>query len=106
MGIIDQVLEQGNGNVMITISATDLKSFAEDIARQTGAELARNTVSAIRSVMGDSMEYCSTEEAMNILGISRTTLYWYNKKNMLTPCRIGGRNVYLRDDVFSLKTKR
>lgn len=106
MGILEQVLEQGNGNVMVTMTAADLRTFAQNVAREASSELARNTVSAIRSVMGDSMEYCTTEETMKILRISRSTLYWYNKKDMLTPCRIGGRNLYLRDEVLALKIKR
>jgi len=105
-GIVERLLEEGEGCVAVVLRVADLNRFAEEVARRTGEELTRRTVSAIRDALGDSMRYCSTEEAMKLLNISRSTLYLWEKKKRIVSFKKGGRNVYLRDDVLQLKSKK
>ena len=50
-------------------------------------------------------QWIDSPEVMNMLRISRTTLYRETKKGHLVFSRIGGRLYYYRPDIFKLKDK-
>lgn len=103
--ILSQIIESGQ-NIMLTISAHDLCAFADSIAQKTGRELADNTIKEIKRAMGDPALYCTGDEVMNILGISKPTLSRRIKEKIIIPCKVGARNLYLREDIVALKEMR
>ena len=105
--LVEQILQDKDSRMMLTLSAADLREFAAAVADNVGRRYAEHTVSEIRAVMGDKMRYCTRKEAMDLLGIkSCATLPMWDKKGYLVPCRVGGKNLYLREDVLRIKNDR
>ena len=103
--ILNQLIASGQ-NITLTISAHDLREFADSIAQKTGRELADNTIKEIKRAMGDPALYCSGDEVIKILGISRRTLdNWIAKKHII-PCKVGAKNLYLREEIIAIKERR
>lgn len=103
--ILKQLIASGQ-NITLTISAQDLREFADSIARKTGQELADNTIKEIKRAMGDTALYCTGDEVMKILGISRRTLDYRIAKKIIIPCKVGAKNLYLREEIVALKERR
>lgn len=103
--IIDQIIASGQ-NITLTISANDLRAFADSVAKKTGREMADSTIKEIKRAMGDPALYCTSEDVMNILGISKPTLSRRIKEKIIIPCKVGARNLYLREDIIALKEMR
>ena len=92
--ILAKIMQTGDGRVMITVRADDLRKFAEYVAESVGRRYAET-------------KYCTTQEAKEILGIkSSATLPMWAKRGYLVPCRVGIRNLYLRDEVLAVKNNR
>ena len=105
--LVEQILQAEGNRMMLTLSAADLREFAAAVADNVGRRYAEHTVSEIRAVMGDKMRYCTRKEAMDLLGIkSSATLPMWAKKGYLVPCKVGGKNLYLREDVLRIKNDR
>ena len=105
--LVEQILLDEGSCMMLTLSVADLREFAVVIADNVGRRYAEHTVSEIRAMMGDKMRYCTRKEAMELLGIkSCATLPMWAKKGYLVPCRIGGKNLYLREEIERIKTDR
>lgn len=104
--ILNQILQDGNSNLTLTISAHDLRAFAESIAHNTSRDLTDATVSAIKEAMGDSALYCTTEEAMEILKCGRSTINLWMNKGIITPCKIGRPHLFLRSEILAYKNSR
>ncbi len=105
--LLNQIMQAGDGRVMITVRADDLRKFAEYVAESVGRRYAETIVAEIKEVMGDKMKYCTTQEVKEILGIkSSATLPSWAKRGYLVPCRVGIRNIYLREEVLALKNAR
>ena len=105
--LVEQILLDEGSCMMLTLSVADLREFAVVIADNVGRRYAEHTVSEIRAVMGDKMRYCTRKETMELLGIkSCATLPMWAKKGYLVPCRIGGKNLYLREEIERIKTDR
>lgn len=92
MRILD-LLDNG-ANVSLTISVADLKTFMEDVA-----EMMENQKKA--------QEYDVTmtqREVCDYLGVSKATLYRWEKIGYLLPCsRVGNRPMYRKSTVENLK---
>ncbi len=102
---LKMILKEGH-NITISMTAQDLKAFAEDIAISTARSCNRQTVQEIKEAMGDSMKYCSAAEAMKLLGVkSRGALLRREESGQLTPLFVNGRKSYLRDEVIGLQEK-
>lgn len=100
-------MQSDDTRMMVTISVSDLREFAASVAENVGRRYAEQTVSEIKAVMGDKMRYCTRREAMDLLGIrSCATLPMWARKGYLVPCRVGGKNLYLREDVERIKSYR
>lgn len=67
--LLNQIMQAGDGRVMITVRADDLRKFAEYVAESVGRRYAETIVAEIKEVMGDKMKYCTTQEVKEILGI-------------------------------------
>ncbi|MCM1216574.1 MAG: helix-turn-helix domain-containing protein [Alistipes sp.] len=104
--ILNQILQEGNSNLTLTISASDLRAFAESVAHNTGRDFATATVSAIKEAMGDKALYCTTEEAMEILGCGRSTINLWMNKGVIIPCKIGRPHLFLRSEILAYKNSR
>ena len=100
-------MQTGDRRMMVTISVDDLREFAEQVAESVGRRYSEEIVAEIKDIMGDKMKYCTTQEAKEILGIkSSATLPMWAKRGYLVPCRVGIRNLYLRDEVLAVKNNR
>ena len=105
--LVEQILQDEGNRMMLTLSAADLREFAVAVADNVGRRYAEHTVSEIRAVMGDKLRYCTRKEVMDLLGIkSCATLPMWAKKGYLIPCKAGGKNLYLREDVLRIKNDR
>lgn len=100
------VLTQAGANITITMTAEELREFAADIAHITAERVASQTVDAIKDAMGDTMKYCTTEEAVRDFNIKEPTLRSWVAKGCITPLKRGGKNIYLREDLLRLTRQK
>jgi deoxyhypusine synthase len=102
---LDALVATG-ANVSITMTPSELRDFAEDIARSVAERMSAQTVDAIKDAMGDSMKYCTTEEAVRDFGIKLPTLKSWVAKKVVIPLKRGGKNIYKREDLVRLTQKK
>lgn len=88
----------GGANVSITVSADDLRTFLAEVAQQVinkekAAEAARNADGVM-----------SQTDVCKFLGVSKTTLWRWERDNYLLPTgRMGRSPQYLKSDVERIK---
>lgn len=88
----------GGANVSITVSADDLRVFFAEVAQQVinqekAAEAARNADGVM-----------SQTDVCKFLGVSKTTLWRWERDNYLLPTgRMGRSPQYLKSDVERIK---
>lgn len=80
-------------SINITVSAADLRDFASRLIEQTKAEL-EQTISDSKAE-----SYVSSEKAIELLDICKTTLWRWKKRNYLVPIRVGGNERYRMSDI-------
>lgn len=102
---LDALVATG-ANVSITMTPSELRDFAEDIARTVAERISAQTVDAIKDAMGDTMKYCTTEEAVREFNIKLPTLKSWVAKKVIIPLKRGGKNIYLREDLVRLTRKK
>lgn len=103
--MIDALTASG-ANVMITMTVDELREFAADIAHITAERVASQTVDAIKDAMGDTMKYCTTEEAMRDFNIKLPTLNSWVAKGVIVPLKKGRKNIFLREDLMRLTRQK
>lgn len=103
---IMDILAASGANINITMTAEELRSFAQDLANKVAEHLSHLTVDAIKSAMGDTMKYCTTEEAIEEYGIPQSTLNSWIAKGYLHPLKKGRKNVYLREELNEICLKK
>ena len=103
--MIDALTASG-ANVMITMSAEELRNFVSDIAHSVAEQMSSHTVDAIKDAMGKSMKYCTTEEAVREFNIKLPTLKSWVAKKYIAPLKRGGKNIYLREDLVRMTQKK
>ena len=103
--MIDALTASG-ANVMITMSAEELRDFAHDIAQSVAEQVSTLTIDSIKDAMGNSMKYCTTEEAIRDYNIKRPTLNSWVAKGLLVPLKKGRLNRYLREDLVRLTQQK
>ena len=86
-------LVQQAPSINLTVSAADLRDFASQLIEETKEQL-ENTISDAKAET-----YVSSEKAMEILDICKTTLWRWKKRNYLIPIRIGGNDRYRMSDI-------
>lgn len=102
---LDALVTSG-ANVSITMTPSELRDFAEDIARTVAERMSAQTVDAIKDAMGDTMKYCTTEEAMRDFNIKKPTLNSWVAKGVIVPMKKGRKNIFLRKDLVRLTRQK
>ncbi len=88
-----QELAQCAPAINLTITAGDLKEFAALLIAETKAELEQ-------SISDSKTEtYLSSEKVMEMMEISKTTLWRWKQRGYLVPVRIGGNDRYRLSDI-------
>ena len=103
--IITEILASGGDRVSITVSVADLVAFANAIATNVANSVINGAVEAISGAMGDNMTYCTRKETMALLKCSSSTLARWEKQNLISSSKMGGKNLYLRSDVLAMAKK-
>lgn len=101
-----EALAQAGANITITLTTEELRNFAEDIARTVAERVSAQTVDAIKDAMGNSMKYCSTEEATKEFNLPLSTLNSWIAKGIIVPLKKGRKNVYRREDLVRLTANK
>ena len=102
---LDALVATG-ANVSITMTPSELRDFAEDIARTVAERLSAQSVDAIKDAMGDTMKYCTTEEAVRDFNIKKPTLDSWVAKGVIVPMKKGRKNIFLREDLVRLTRQK
>lgn len=91
-----QELAQCAPAISITVTAEDLKVFASQLIAETKEQLEQE--------ISDSKAeaYLTGENVMEMLAISKTTLWRWKQRGYLFPIRIGGNDRYRLSDVKKL----
>lgn len=103
--MIDALTASG-ANVMITMSAEDLRDFAADIAHTVAEQMSILTIDSIKDAMGDSIKYCTTDEAIADYNISKSTLNRWIASGYVHPLKKGRNNVYEREELNRICRKK
>ena len=94
--VIQELFEQGDAKVLISVSGADLREFGEYIVKKT--------IELMNSEKQEVM--LKVTEVTEKLMVSRTALYRWEKSGYLRPVRIGGRVRYRLSDVEAIIKKR
>ena len=86
-------LTQSAPNINLTITANDLKEFAAQLISETKAEMEKS------SGKNKPETYLTGEKVMQMMNISKTTLWRWKKIGYLVPVRIGGNDRYRLSDI-------
>lgn len=89
---ITDLLESGQ-NISITVSAKDLKRFAEQLVHSAKCQLERTVIDGTLETL------LTTEQVAAKLCTSRMTLYRWAEKGYLKPIEVGGEKRYLLSDI-------
>lgn len=104
---LKNIINDDAANVMLVISAKDLRDYSEALSRSVAKRITDMVICEIKETFGDRMEYMTSKEVMHYFGLSTTTtLFNWHKTGYLRHHKIGGRNVYLREDVMELAKHR
>ena len=88
-----QELAQCAPTINLTITAGDLKEFATQLIAETKEQLEQ-------SISDSKAEtYLSSEKVMQMMEISKTTLWRWKQRGYLVPVRIGGNDRYRLSDI-------
>lgn len=85
--------------INITITAADLKDFASQLIAETKAELEQT----VRESNAEA--YLTGEKVMEMLEISKATLWRWKQRGYLTPVRLGGNDRYRLSDIKHILEK-
>jgi DNA-binding transcriptional MerR regulator len=88
-----QELAQCAPAINLTITAADLKDFAAQLISETKEQLEQQ--------ISDSKAetYLSSEKVMQMMEISKTTLWRWKQRGYLVPVRVGGNERYRMSDI-------
>lgn len=90
-----------NENVMLVVSGKDLKEFANTIAHRFVSYMEIEPVSE-----PDNEKLYTASEVGEMLHVTSTTLYRWDKANYLKPTRIGGKRFYRGEDIKKLSNTK
>ncbi|MGN1258570.1 MAG: helix-turn-helix domain-containing protein [Candidatus Limisoma sp.] len=83
-------------NLQVTISLSDLITANRQLVEMTRAELEKQITDA------NTETYPSVDKVCEILGVVKSTLWRWEKKGVLVPIKVGGKNRYKMSDVRQL----
>jgi predicted DNA-binding transcriptional regulator AlpA len=87
MNLIDIIGERGG---IVAVSVEDLAKFGRGLIEQAKIEFANQV---------DGNTPIPFDEALKILGISKTTAWRWAKEGYLVPFKVGGVNFYRKSDI-------
>lgn len=88
-----QELAQCAPQINLTITAGDLKEFAAQLIAETKAELEQ-------SISDSKAEtYLSSEKVMQMMQISKSTLWRWKQRGYLVPVKLGNNERYKLSDI-------
>ena len=87
-----------NENVMLVVSGKDLKDFANAIAHRFVSCL---EIEPVQEPDNNEKLY-TAKEVCDMLHVTTTTLYRWDKANYLKPVRIGAKRFYRGEDINNL----
>ena len=91
---IEDILESG-ADVTIKMRSADLKEFADNLAKKV--------VGSIKdSLIKPESTYITINEASEMLHVGKSTLWRWHKMGYLSHREIGGKRLYLKNDIDSI----
>ena len=94
MGELLNLLQQSDASVSVTIGIADLRKFAEQVANEV-AERLRDTQPA----PSNEPELMTINEVVKVLGVTKPTLWRWDKIGYLTKVMVGNSIRYRSEDV-------
>ena len=88
-----QALLESGANVAVTVTPLDLKEFALFLISQVKSNESENSRTDI---------YLTPDEVATMIGVSKNTLWRWEKDGYLTPFKIGRKIRYKQSDVTTL----
>lgn len=88
-----QALLESGANVAVTVTPLDLKEFALFLIGQA---------QAIGNENSQTEKFLTPDDVSDLLGVSKNTLWRWEKDHYLTPVKIGRKSRYKQSDVFTL----
>ena len=88
---IKNIIEQER-NVQIVVNASDLKELFLEWEKEKDSQIQA----------AKEEQYLSPNETVTILGISKPTLWRWEKHDFLVPTKIGGKKYFRKSDVDAL----
>ncbi|MCI2087237.1 MAG: helix-turn-helix domain-containing protein [Prevotella sp.] len=89
---IQSLLESG-ANVTVSVTPLDLREFATYLISQ---------VQAATDDKEEPESYLTPDEVAEMIGVSKNTLWRWDKEHYLTPVKVGRKSRYKRSDVVAL----
>lgn len=96
MDNIRSLIESGQGSISFTVTAEALRAYGIVIAQEVLNAQAKDSDAILLTV----------EEAGDLLKVSRTALWRWEKKGILTPIKIGRSVRYRKSDLEELAAKK
>ena len=84
----------------------NFRNFAADIAHSVAEQMSTLTIDSIKVVMGDTINLCTMEEAVQDFKIKKPTLNSWIAKGLIIPLKKGRKNMFLREDLVRLTRKK
>lgn len=96
MSTFDSMVQEGGQHTLVMMTEADLNNLARRLILDTKQEL--------ESVIaeGKSDRLVSIDEAAVMLGVSRSTLWKWNKKGYLKHIEVGGKRRYRMSDINTI----
>lgn len=88
-----QALLDSGANVAVTVTPLDLKEFALFLIGQAKATESENS---------QTEKYLTPDEVCTMIGVSKNTLWRWEKDNYLTPIKVGRKSRYKQSDIITL----
>ena len=79
--------------INLTITAGDLKNFAVELVELTRSELEQTIKES------NAETYLTSDKVMEMMKISKVTLWRWKKRGYLVPVRVGGNERYRMSDI-------
>lgn len=96
---MEKLIDSGT-NIKIEIFPKDLERF--------GSAIATRAIEAVQALEKKEQEckYISADKVLEMLDISRTTLWQWDKKGITQPIRLGNLKRYRRSDIENIDTRK
>jgi len=80
----------------VFVSLSDLKEFGMELIRQTKTELEKAITDQ------KSERYLTAQSVSKMLDVNLTSLWRWNKRKYLVPCKVGNKNMYKMSEINKL----